>query len=263
MITFSSELLQSWVLGLLLPLIRILSFISMAPVFSHNGIPQPVKMAVGFLITVTVMPTLPSLPNIDPVSWQGVLMISQQIIIGVAMGLMVRLIFSGIEMAGQVSGMMMGLGFASFYDPQTQGSTVAISQFFGILAILVFLSMDGHLLLIVALAESFYTLPISLDGVGINPMQIALWGGKIFSIGLQLSLPIIAALLITNIALGILTRSAPQLNIFGIGFPITIGVGFLTLILILPEMAQPYRHFIEEGISATHLNKIQTSDKQP
>jgi flagellar biosynthetic protein FliR len=99
----------------------------MAPVFSHNGIPQPVKMAVGFLITVTVMPTLPSLPNIDPVSWQGVLMISQQIIIGVAMGLMVRLIFSGIEMAGQVSGMTMGLGFASFYDPQTQGSTVAIS----------------------------------------------------------------------------------------------------------------------------------------
>lgn len=261
MVTIDSELLQTWVLGLVLPLVRILSFMSIAPLFSHNGIPQPIKIATGVLLTLTIMPTLSQVPAIDPLSWQSVLVVGQQILIGVTIGLMVRTIFAGIEMAGQVSGMTMGLGFASFFDPQSQGSTVAISQFFGILSMLVFLSMDGHLLVIAALAESFQTIPINSPTFGLDSMKIALWGGQIFIIGLQLSLPIIAALLITNIALGILTRSAPQLNIFGIGFPITIGVGFLTLILILPGLAQPYRYFIEKGINAAQLHDLKASNQ--
>jgi flagellar biosynthetic protein FliR len=256
MISISHDLLQTWVMGLLLPLIRMLSFMSVAPLFSHNGIPQPIKIATGFILTLAVMPTIGPLPDIDPLSMPGLLIICQQMVIGVAVGMMMRVIFSGIEMAGQVAGMTMGLGFASFFDPQSQGNTVAISQLYGILALLVFLSIDGHLLLISALAESFYSLPIALNSLGVNGMKIAEVGKEVFSIGLQLSLPIIAALLITNMALGILTRSAPQLNIFGIGFPITIGVGFLTLLLILPNMAQPYRHFIEQGIAASRLTQM-------
>jgi flagellar biosynthetic protein FliR len=229
---------------------------SIAPLFSHNSIPQPIKIATGFVLTLAVAPTISNLPDIDPLSLQGILIVCQQIIIGVAVGMVMRIIFSGIEMAGQIAGMTMGLGFASFFDPQSQGNTVAISQLYGILAMLVFLSVDGHLLLITALAESFYTLPIAVDTVGLDGMKIAGMGWEIFSIGLQLSLPIVAALLITNIALGILTRSAPQLNIFGIGFPITIGVGFLTILLVLPDMAQPYRHFIEDGLSASRLTDM-------
>jgi flagellar biosynthetic protein FliR len=255
MITISQDLLQSWVMGLILPLTRILSFMAIAPMFSHSGIPQPIKIAAGFCLALAVMPTIANLPNIDPLSLQGLLVIFHQIIIGVAIGMVMRVIFSGIEMAGQVSGMTMGLGFASFFDPESQG-TIAISQLYGILAMLVFLSIDGHLLLITALAESFYTIPIAADTLGLSGMKVAMLGKEVFSIGLQLSLPIVAALLITNIALGILTRSAPQLNIFGIGFPITIGVGLLTILLILPDMAQPYRHLIEEGISASHLSEF-------
>jgi flagellar biosynthetic protein FliR len=256
MITFSQNALQAWVMGLILPLCRVLSFMSIAPMFSHNSIPQPIKIVIGFCLTLAIMPTISNLPDIDPISLQGLLIVCQQIIIGVAIGMVMTIIFSGIEMAGQISGMTMGLGFASFFDPQSQGNTLAISQLYGILAMLVFLSIDGHLLLIATLAESFYSLPISVNTIGIDGIKMAMMGREIFSIGVQLSLPIVAALLITNIALGILTRSAPQLNIFGIGFPITIGVGFLTLLLILPSMAKPYRHLIEEGISVSRLTDI-------
>jgi len=253
MINISQDVLQSWVMGLILPLSRILSFLSIAPVFSHNSIPQSIKIAIGFCLTLVVMPTISILPDIDPLSLQGLLIVCQQIIIGVAIGMVMRIIFSGIEMAGQISGMTMGLGFASFFDPDSQGNTIAISQLYGILAMLVFLSIDGHLLLIAALVESFSTIPIAVNTIGLDGMKVSMLGGEVFNIGLQLSLPIIAALLITNIALGILTRSAPQLNIFGIGFPITIGIGLLTILLIMPDMAQPFQQLIEKGVSASSL----------
>ncbi len=243
-------------MGLMLPLTRILSFISIAPLFSHNSIPQPYKVGMGVLLTLIVMPTLTDLPTIDILSLSGVLVLAQQIIIGVAIGLMMQIIFSAIELAGQITGMSMGLGFASFYDPQTHANTVATSQLYNLLGLLVFMAMNGHLLLISALMESFQTLPISMNAMNLDGFKIALWGSKVFSVGLHLSLPIIAAMLITNMALGVLTRSAPQLNIFGIGFPITIGVGYITVALVLPLMTQPYIHFIEEGISAAQLHTV-------
>lgn len=144
----------------------------------------------------------------------------------------------------------MGLGFASFFDPASGGQSTSISQFFGMLAILVFLSINGHLLLISAMLESFHTLPISADGLThINGMTIAMWASNIFSAGLMMAMPVLAALLITNMALGILTRTAPQLNLFGIGFPITIGMGFLIIALSLPSMLKPMQHLINESFS--------------
>lgn len=250
MINISSDILQAWLIGLLMPLTRILGFISVAPLLSHRAIPKRIKLGLGLLLSLIVAPTLTALPAIDLLSLQGLLIIAQQMIIGIAMGFMMTVIFAAIDMAGQVCGMTMGLGFASFFDPQSQGTTVVISQFFGVLGLLVFLSLDGHLLMISALVESFQSFPISLTPSGINGMKIAQWGSKIFSIGLQLALPVIAALLITNIALGILTRTAPQLNLFGIGFPITIGIGFLVISLMLPSMALPLQQFIQEGILA-------------
>jgi flagellar biosynthetic protein FliR len=111
------------------------------------------------------------------------------------------------------------------------------------------LSLDGHLLIITAVANSFVTMPISVSSSGINPMKIAMWGETIFSAGLLLALPAVTALLITNMALGILTKTAPQLNLFGIGFPVTLSIGFVVLALALPSMLKPIENFIEQGIS--------------
>ncbi len=250
MISVSSDILQAWVTGLLLPLTRILGFIAIAPLFSHAAIPQRIKLSIGILLALIIVPTVPDMPKIDLFSLQGFLLLAQQMMIGVAMGLMVRVIFAAIDMAGQICGMTMGLGFATFFDPQSQGNTAVISQFFGLLAILVFLSLNGHLIMISALAESFHSFPITTTPTAVDGMKIAMWGGKIFSAGLQLALPVVAALLITNMALGILTRTAPQLNLFGIGFPITIGIGFVVIALMLPAMAVPFQQFIEESMNA-------------
>jgi flagellar biosynthetic protein FliR len=143
----------------------------------------------------------------------------------------------------------MGLSFASFFDPQSQGQSNSISQFLLLLATLAFLAVNGHLLLLSALAHSFATLPISASPMdGHIFKQIADWGGIIFSAGVQLSLPMVAALLITNIALGILTRAAPQLNLFGIGFPITLTVGFVVIGFALPYLATPLESLFQQGI---------------
>ncbi|MBU3545097.1 flagellar biosynthetic protein FliR [Polynucleobacter sp. MWH-Mekk-B1] len=251
MIDINTDLLQAWVTGLLIPLTRILAFISIAPFFGNKSISLPMKVAMGFMLAVAIAPAIPGMPTVDLLSLQGVLTITQQMIIGLAMGLMVQIIFTAIEMAGQISGLTMGFGFATFFDHQSQGSTAVISQFLNVLAMLVFLSMDGHLMMISALLESFYSFPVSDIPGSIDGMRIALWGENIFSIGLQLALPVVATLLITNMALGVLTRSAPQLNIFGIGFPLTLCVGFIVIALMLPSMALPYSYFIEKGITAS------------
>ncbi|MEZ0232610.1 MAG: flagellar biosynthetic protein FliR [Methylophilaceae bacterium] len=249
MISISSDVLNAWVIGLLWPLARVLAMIAASPIFSHGAIPTRVQAGVGVLITLATMPMLPPMPHFDIISLQGLLILAQQILIGAAIGLSMRIVFSAVEMAGQLIGMTMGLGFATFFDPQSQGQSNAISQFLMLFAMLVFLSIDGHLLIISAVANSFVTIPISTDvGGGLNYMKIALWGEKVFSAGLLLALPAVAALLIANMALGVLTRTAPQLNIFGIGFPITISMGFIVIAFTLPGMLQPIQHIIQEGI---------------
>jgi flagellar biosynthetic protein FliR len=198
-----------------------------------------------------IAPAAPAMPTVDLLSLRGILIIAEQMIIGLAIGLMMQVIFSAIEMAGQISGMTMGFGFATNYDPQSAGTTIVISQLMGILALLVFLSMNGHLIMIAGLLESFYAFPVTAEPRMIDGMTIAIWGTKLFSIALQLSLPIVATLLITNLALGILTKSSPQLNIFGIGFPITLCVGFVVIMLMLPTMAAPYQYILEQGMAAS------------
>lgn len=249
MVSVSSELLQTWIIALLWPLTRVLGVIAAAPIFSHGSIPNQVKLGLGVTLTLIIVPTLPPLPQFNIFSFQGLLILVQQLIIGLAIGFSMRLVFSAVELAGQVIGMSMGLGFASFYDPQTQGQSTAINQFLVLLAMLVFLSLDGHLMIVTALANSFITMPIVVDGNSINPMKIVLWGEMIFSAGLLLALPAVAALLITNMALGILTKAAPQLNLFGIGFPVTLSIGFVVLALSIPTMLKPITNFIEQGVN--------------
>jgi flagellar biosynthetic protein FliR len=249
MITISSEMMQTWVISLLWPLTRILAVVGTAPVFSHRVFPVRSKVALAVMITLIVLPTLPQMPKFDVFSVQGLLLLAQQIIIGVAIGFSMRLFLAAIQIAGQMIAMTMGLGFATFFDPQTQGQTTSITQFINILTMLVFLSLDGHLMVISAVSQSFFTMPITLDFQGIDYLQVVEWGGYIFSLGLMLALPAVATLLIIQMALGVLTRTAPQLNIFGIGFPVTLSMGFLIILLTLPGMLKPIQNLIELGIT--------------
>ncbi|QJE00931.1 flagellar biosynthetic protein FliR [Massilia forsythiae] len=252
MISFTTTELYAWIGGLLWPLTRILGLLAAAPVFGNTGVPQLIKLTLGVLLAAIVAPTIPSPPAVDPTSWAGLLILGQELLIGSAMGFAMRLVFAAVEFAGELASSTMGLGFATFFDPGSAGRTSAISQFLALVATMAFLALNAHLVLIEALVESFFTLPISAAPMSLAaPLEMVRWGGRIFSAGLQLSLPIVAALLVTNIALAILTRAAPQLNLFGIGFPITLGAGFLVISLTLPYLGTPLQNLFNQGIEAS------------
>lgn len=249
MITVTSAELQAWIAGLLWPLSRILGLIMVAPLFSNRSIPMRVRVGLGIMLALVVAPTVTNLPAVDPMSVAGILLLAQQMVIGMAMGFAMRLVFAAVEMAGEMTGMTMGLGFATFFDPQSQGRSSAVSQFLALLVLMIYLAANVHLVLLSVLVESFSALPVSaapLEGEALR--QLVLAGGRIFNLGVQLALPMVAALLMTNMALGILTRAAPQLNLFGIGFPVTLAVGFILIALSLPYLATPMERLLQEGI---------------
>ena len=252
MLTLTSVEINAWIAGLLWPLSRILGLIAAAPLFGNPGVPQRVKIFLGIMLALVIAPLVPAVPAADPTSWAGLLILVKEMIIGLAMGFAMRIVFAAVEYAGEVASQTMGLGFAVFFDPSTRGRSSAVSQFMALVATMAFLAVNGHLVLIEVLAESFITMPITETPFSSNAaLELVRWAGRIFSAGLQLAMPVIAALLITQVALGILTRAAPQLNIFGIGFPITLGVGFLTLSLALPYLGAPIVNLFNQGIETS------------
>ena len=251
MISFTTVQLSAWIASFLWPLTRILGLVSAAPVFGNTGVPVLIKLTLGVTLALIVAPVIPPVPSVDPTSWPGLLIAAQEMLIGAAMGFSLRLAFAAIEFAGEVSSSVMGFSFATFFDPTSAGRTNAISQFLALVATMAFLALNAHLALIEALVESFFTLPISTTPMSLAaPLEMVRWGGRIFSAGLQIAMPIVAALLVTNIALAILTRAAPQLNLFGIGFPITLGVGFLVISFTLPYLGRPMENLFNQGIEA-------------
>ncbi len=249
MVTINSAIIEGWIINLLWPLTRILAVISVAPILGHNALPIRFKVGLGVFITLAIMPILPAIPTFNIVSYQGLLLLMEQLVIGLAIGFSMRLFVAAIEIAGQLIAMSMGLGFATFFDPESQGQTTSVTQFLVIITMLVMLSLDVHLVIITALGESFVTLPISADAPTLNLMKIVASGEAVFRLGLLLALPAVATLLIINMALGILTRTAPQLNIFGVGFPVTLSMGFLILALSLPGMLKPIESLVQKGMA--------------
>ena len=249
MLTLTSIEMNTWIAALLWPLTRILGLITAAPLFGNTSFPISAKVGLGVMLAAIIAPTVPAMPAADPLSMAGLLILVQEMLIGVAMGFSMRIVFAAVEMAGEVASMTMGLGFATVFDPQSKGRSSAVSQFYALLATLAFLAVNGHLMLLEVLAESFVSLPISATPIsGAMSLQVVTWAGVIFTTGLQLSLPIVAALLITTVALGILTRAAPQLNIFGIGFPISLGVGLLLLGQTMPYLSGPLQTLFNQGL---------------
>jgi len=249
MISFTSAQLTVWLATLIYPLARILALIASSPLLGNRQVPARIKLGLGVMLTFIIAPTLNTQALPDPASAQGLLILAQQIVAGLMMGFSIRLIFSAIEMAGDIAGMQMGLGFANFFDPQNAGFTPLLAQFLGILVALAFVAMDLHLQMLAALADSFQSFPISGAPLSASAfLTVAEWGGSLFAFALQLSLPLIAALLTANLALGILARSAPQLNIFAVGFPITLAVGFGVLLLVVPFVAPLLSHAFEQAL---------------
>lgn len=233
----------------LYPFFRVLALLTSAPLVSHRSVPRRVRIGLAVLLTLLVAPTLPPTGSVSPFSGAGVLLILQQILVGAALGFAMQVAFAAIGLAGDMIGLQMGLSFANFVDPQHSGQSPVLGMYLGLLATLIFLAIDGHLFLIQALAESFRLAPIGPEALWGNRWTgLVAWGGELFRIGLHLALPVLAAMLAVNIALGVLTRAAPQLNLFSIGFPISLIAGLAMLALLLPYLGGPIQTVLLEAL---------------
>lgn len=251
MITLTSAQIDAWIAAFIYPLARVLAVIASAPFWTSTAIPRRMRVVLGLAITIALAPVLPPMPAIAPASGQGLWILTQQVLVGLGMGFAMRTIYSAVDIAGEFIGLQMGLGFATFYDPLASSETPVISEFIDLLALLLFLSLNGHLLYVATLAQSFSVIPVSAVPLGAASwLNLAELGSKMFAAGLLLALPIIVALLITNLALAVLTRAAPQLNIFSVGFPLTLIGGFVALALTLNYLAAPLQAIFEDGLSA-------------
>lgn len=232
------------------PLIRIAAIFSIAPVIGGRYVPTNMRVAAAVIITLSVMPLIndPVALDIDPLSGDGVLIAAKQILIGLGIGLILRFIFSAVTMAGQTIAYSMGLGFAMMTDPQSGMQVPVIGQFLSIMASLIFLVLNGHLALIGFIVTSFEVAPIG--GLGPSPDAFTVlinWSSIIFSAGISIAIPAMIALLSINLLLGIMTRVAPQLNIFSVGFPITLMMGIIIILVTLPTLLPAFERLMEEA----------------
>ena len=234
----TSAQLSAWIVAFLWPFVRMLALIGTAPVFSEGVVQRQLKIGLAALLAIAISPTLDPMPVIPLVSVASLWILIQQILIGAAMGFAMRLVFAAVQAAGEFTGLQMGLSFASFVDPTAGGNTMVIARLLNAMAMMIYLALDMHLMMIATLAESFHALPIADAPLSATGWRVLVGAGSaVFTAGLMLALPLVTALLIINLAMGLLNRASPQLSIFAVGFPLTLLAGIILMQLQMYHLA--------------------------
>jgi flagellar biosynthetic protein FliR len=240
--------ISTWVASFILPLFRIGAVLMTMPIFGTTLVPTRVRLYFALAITVVVVPGLPPMPQVHALDLSALLLIAEQIIIGALMGLSLQLFFQAFVVAGQIISIQMGMGFASMVDPTNGVSAAVIGQFLTMLVTLLFLGMNGHLVVFEVLMESFTTLPVGSAMLINHFWEMANKLGWVLGAAMLLVLPAITALLVVNIAFGVMTRAAPQLNIFSIGFPLTLVLGLVIFWVGLGDILNQYQPLATEAL---------------
>lgn len=251
MVTFTEAQILAWVTPVLWPFLRTLAMFSSMPVMGTRTVPMRVRIGLSVLVAVAAQASLPAMPVIpldSPIAFAVVL---QQVLIGLSVGFAVRVVFAAIEYAGEMVGLQMGLNFAGFFDPVSASAGTATGRFYGTMVGWLFVVINGHLLVLAALLQSFETFPVGPEPFGFLRATLPhQWGAEIFLTGLWIALPMIAMLLFVNLVLGMVSRVASQINIFAVGFPITLTVGMIGMLLTVPLLEVPFTMALERLLSA-------------
>jgi flagellar biosynthesis protein FliR len=246
-ITLTTGQLEAWLAAWLWPFLRIGACLMVAPIFSASFVPPRVRLVLAGAIALAVAPLLPPLPQVSVFSGQGLIITAQQIVIGVAIGFVLQIVFDALAMGGQLLANTMGLSFAFNVDPLRGTGAPVVGQFYTLIATLTFLALNGHLAVIQALVDGFATLPVGMDGLGADGYwELVNWGSALFRGALMVALPGLTALLIVNLAFGVVSRAAPSLNLFAIGFPVTLIGGLLVMLAGLPAMQNGFVALMRE-----------------
>lgn len=233
------------------PFVRIGAFLMVMPLVGGSFVPLRIRLLLAIALTIVIAPTVPPTATQDVLSAAGLVTMIQEIGIGVVMGFLVQLVFDAIALGGQVIGMSMGLGFAVFLDRARGVSVPVLGQLFMMLGMLIFLALDGHLAMIELLAMSFQAWPISEQGLTVPIVEELLaWTANLFVFGLKIALPAITALLVVNLSFGVMSRAAPTLNLFAVGFPVAMLLGFAVIFLNMGVLVENVSNFLTLSISA-------------
>jgi flagellar biosynthetic protein FliR len=240
MITLSANQLDGWLVALFWPFVRIGACFMIAPAFGAQTVPARIRIVLAGAVALLVAP-LVTVPAVSPFSAAGVVITIQQVIIGAALGFSLQILFDAVSLGGELLANSMGLSLAFNLDPQNGASTPTVGQLYTILVTLIFLVLNGHLALINTLVDGFRTLPIGTTGLGANGLwSVVNWGSELFSGALIVALPGVTALLIANLAFGVVSRAAPTLNIFSVGLPISLVFGLVTIVASLPALESSF-----------------------
>ena len=238
----------AWVGSVVWPFLRISAMFAVSPILSARMVPVRIRLLLALAVASLLVPLIPSASGIDPMSAEGFLVSIHQVMIGLAMGFILQLVFAALAIAGESVALSMGLGFASMVDPQNGIQVPIVSSYYVIVATLLFLVLNGHLALIGVLADSFYSLPVGIDGVARESLwHLGQWGSRMFMGALLIALPALTSMLLVNLAFGVITRAAPQLNIFAVGFPVTLLLGFVVLMLSVPSLTPRFTELLTNG----------------
>ncbi|XBC38792.1 MAG: flagellar biosynthetic protein FliR [Buchnera aphidicola (Melaphis rhois)] len=222
--------------------IRILSFVAIAPLLGDKSIPKKIQLFITFILSWFFMLIIPKV-KIDLFSSDGLLILFEQILIGMSLGFAMQLIFSAIKVAGEIISFQMGLSFSSLLDWNTHSNISVLSRFLYIFLLLLFLEFNGHILMISVLFDTFRAFPITpikLDSE--KYLRIVIFTKFVFIDGFMLMLPVIIIQLILNFSMGILNRIASQISIFSIGFTVTLLIGVYTVYLFIPTIPYVYNN---------------------
>ncbi len=240
MFSFTEADIMSLVAPVFWPFLRILAVFSSAPIFSARSVPMRARVALAMLVAICAQAALADQPVVGLTDPQAMGVVLQQVVIGLAIGLAVRIVFAAVELAGEIIGLQMGLNFAGFFDPTTNQQTSAVGRFYGNSTMLLFVVLNGHLMVLQAVVASFETFPVGTGAFeAIERMRLHELGSVVFRYGLWIALPMIGMLLFVNIVLGFISRVAPQMNAFAIGFPLTLTTGLLGIAVTLPMLEGP------------------------
>ncbi len=246
----TSAQIAAWAGFVFWPLVRVLALIAAAPVLSHRALPVRAKVALGIAIALVIAPTIQAPPlqqNLDAVFFETLV---RNALIGATLGFAIRILFAGVELAGQMIGLQVGLSYGGFFNPEATDTDNPVANFISLLVLLLFIAIDGHLMVIYGLRQSFEVFPIAGDGVHALAFDaLAGLGAQVFSIALSISLPILAVMLLINVVLGVMARVSPQLNLFAVGFPVTLCGGMIVLFLFIPHLEGPIRATLERTLS--------------
>jgi flagellar biosynthesis protein FliR len=249
MINITTGQLDLWIAQIFWPFVRVGSCFMVAPAFGAQYVPARIRVVVAGAVALLIAPLVPSPPGVMPFSAPGLVITLQQVLIGVALGFCMQLVFDAVTLGGQLLSNSMGLSFAYNLDPLHGAQTPVLGQFYTLLVTMTFLALNGHLRLIEILVDGFRTMPIGTSGLGPEGLwTVVQWSSTLFSGALSVALPGVTALLIVNLAFGIMSRAAPSLNLFAVGLPISLLFGLVIMLVGMPTVQSGFVRLLQDAL---------------